>query len=317
MPAKRSERTDQATERHQLAATSGGQTVNVTPGATIELRPQSPPQTPVEHEREKPPQEPREPTAVGAAPTDVQQLKEQLRAADEKIAALTAALATRPADDASAPRAEPGNVSPSALERFRVSGEKNVVPDDGTKAAIAQAGTKKIIGSFKLCLDTSGSISSIKRLKSTGFDAYDRLIEQKMHDWRYRPFLIDGKPTAVCTAVTFIYKQVSEPEDDRSSTVKHATSTAPVKPCDSMNVDDMMTQSANQYSAGYAKAALSLVEKALSCKQDTRMYRTAAMYACAAHDLPTAQTMFAKLPAQFQAQVEQKCQQEGLYLKGP
>jgi hypothetical protein len=58
-------------------------------------------------------------------------------------------------------------------------------------------------------------------MKSTGFDAYDRLIEQKMLDWRYQPFLIGGKPTAVCTAITFIYQQDSEAKDDRSSTAEH------------------------------------------------------------------------------------------------
>src|SRR5882724_4557274 len=80
-----------------VKATSGGQTVNVTPGTTIELRPQSPPQEPAEHRLDQP-QEPRDPIAVGAAPAEVQQLKDQLRAADEKIAALATALVARTTD---------------------------------------------------------------------------------------------------------------------------------------------------------------------------------------------------------------------------
>jgi hypothetical protein len=203
-----------------VKATSGGQTVNVAPGATLELRPQRPPQELV-LPRPDQPQEPRAPIAVGAAPAEVQQLKDQLQAADAKIAALTAELAARKAAAAAGPSMAPGNVSPSALERFRVSGKRNIVPDDDTKLAIDKAGKTKLIGSYKLCVDTSGAITTINRLKSTGFDAYDRLIEQKMLDWRYQPFLIDGKPTAVCTAITFIYQQDSEAKDARSSTAEH------------------------------------------------------------------------------------------------
>lgn len=292
-----------------VRATSGGQTVNVTPGATIELRPQSPPQEPAERRLDQP-QEPRDPIAVGAAPAEVQQLKDQLRAADEKIAALAVALVARSTDDAD-PSMEPGNVSPAALERLRSGGETNILPDDDTKIAIAKAGKTKVVGLFKLCVDTSGAIASIDRLKSTGFAAYDQLIEQKIHDWRYKPFLIDGKPAPVCTAVTFIY--ANDAAVDRHSTAKNNAPAA----CDAMNVDDVMTQAANQYSAGFAKAALFLVQKCLACRQDARMYRMAAMYACAAHDLATAKEMFPKVPTQFQPGIEQRCQAEGLTLRGP
>src|SRR5262249_15373957 len=87
-------------------------------------------------------------------------------------------------------------------------------------------------------------------------------------------------------------------------------------PCDTMNVDEVMTQAATQYSAGYAKAALAQILKALACKQDGRMYRFAVTYACAAHDLATAKLYFAKVPSGNQPNLEQKCQQEGLNVRG-
>jgi pSer/pThr/pTyr-binding forkhead associated (FHA) protein len=99
-----------------------------------------------------------------------------------------------------------------------------------------------------------------------------------------------------------------------------ATSTVPPPPkgpCETMNVDELVAQAAGQFSAGYAKPALSLISKALTCKQDIRMYRLAGLYACAAHDLNSAKLYYAKVPAQFQAGIEQKCQQEGLNLRGP
>jgi dTDP-4-dehydrorhamnose reductase len=78
-----------------------------------------------------------------------------------------------------------------------------------------------------------------------------------------------------------------------------------------------MAQAANQYTNGFPASALALVTKVLACKQDTRVYRIAALYACAAHDGAAARALFAKLPPQFQAPIEQKCQQEGTSLRGP
>jgi pSer/pThr/pTyr-binding forkhead associated (FHA) protein len=87
-------------------------------------------------------------------------------------------------------------------------------------------------------------------------------------------------------------------------------------PCETTNVDDLLTQAANQFTAGYAKSALSLVTKALACKADVRMFRLAAMYACAGHDLGNAKLYFAKIPPQYQSAIEQRCQQENMNVRG-
>jgi pSer/pThr/pTyr-binding forkhead associated (FHA) protein len=111
---------------------------------------------------------------------------------------------------------------------------------------------------------------------------------------------------------------VRQPAGSGSDSQANPNPPPPVKGiCDTMNVEEMMTQAANQYAAGFAKAALSVVVKALNCKQDVRMYRTAAMYACAAHDLAAAKANFNKVPPASQGPIEQKCQQEGLSLRGP
>ena len=45
-------------------------------------------------------------------------------------------------------------------------------------------------------------------LKSTGFPGYDQTITSTIKGtWRYRPFMVNGRAAAVCTAVTFIYSQ--------------------------------------------------------------------------------------------------------------
>ena len=106
------------------------------------------------------------------------------------------------------PPAPPQNVAPQALDALRIGGEKNIVPDDVTKTEISRSGKDKLIGSYKLCITTDGSISSVVQLKSTGFPSYDNKITSTIRgEWRYRPFTVNGKPTPVCTAVTFIYSQ--------------------------------------------------------------------------------------------------------------
>ena len=106
------------------------------------------------------------------------------------------------------PPAPPQNVAPTTVEANRISGEKNIVPDDVTKTEISRSGKDKLVGSYKLCLSSEGNIASVVQLKSTGFPAYDSKIQTTIRgEWRYRPFMMNGKPTPVCTAVTFIYSQ--------------------------------------------------------------------------------------------------------------
>jgi serine/threonine-protein kinase len=87
--------------------------------------------------------------------------------------------------------------------------------------------------------------------------------------------------------------------------------------CATMNVDDLMQQATLQYTNGFASTALSVMRKALACTQTVRLYRLAAMYACAAHDLATARTYYAKIPESMQSSIEQRCQQEGLNVRAP
>jgi TPR repeat protein len=105
----------------------------------------------------------------------------------------------------------PLNVPPTSLDALRIAGDKVIAPDDATKTAISvKAGPQlvRLIGSFKLCLSSSGRIQSVTSLKTTGVPAYDqKLIRTMRSNWRYRPFMVNGVAAPVCTAVTFIYSQ--------------------------------------------------------------------------------------------------------------
>jgi hypothetical protein len=98
----------------------------------------------------------------------------------------------------------PHTAPPSALESLRKKQTGNIAPDDATRAAIAKVG-KRVIGSFKMCLDERGRVAQIKPLKPTGFPGYDATIEAAMRTWTFEPFAPGGKPAPVCTAYTFIY----------------------------------------------------------------------------------------------------------------
>jgi outer membrane biosynthesis protein TonB len=99
-------------------------------------------------------------------------------------------------------------VAPAALDANRISGEKSIAPDEPTMDAIARSGENKLVSTFKVCVTPDGGIGSVTQLKSTGFPAYDTKIQNTIRkDWRYKPYLVNGKATAVCTAFRFIYAQ--------------------------------------------------------------------------------------------------------------
>ncbi|MBV8762521.1 MAG: hypothetical protein JO257_34875 [Deltaproteobacteria bacterium] len=96
-------------------------------------------------------------------------------------------------------------VDPDTLER--ISGDRFIVPDDDDKSRIQKAGSPRMIGAFKVCLDTSGHVEDVQILHPTGLATYDARIIAGIKHWQYKPFLDDGEPKAVCTAVSFIYSQ--------------------------------------------------------------------------------------------------------------
>jgi TonB family protein len=100
---------------------------------------------------------------------------------------------------------DPIEVSPSELAGRRIAGEKQIEPDDDTRAEMIRAHKDRVIGSFKICIDREGKMENVRVVKSTGFPAYDRKLKRKMMEWRYEPYTSHGKPVPMCGVVTFIY----------------------------------------------------------------------------------------------------------------
>jgi serine/threonine protein kinase len=102
----------------------------------------------------------------------------------------------------------PQAVTPSALDANRIGGDKRIVPDENTMSLISRSGADQLVGAYKVCVTPEGGISSVTQLKSTGVPAYDATIQNTIrNEWRYRPFVVNGKAAPVCTAYRFAYKQ--------------------------------------------------------------------------------------------------------------
>lgn len=55
-----------------------------------------------------------------------------------------------------------------------------------------------LVTAVKFCIDERGDVSSMRFVKSSGSPAYDRNICEKVREWRYAPYRIDGRATPAC-----------------------------------------------------------------------------------------------------------------------
>jgi protein TonB len=96
-----------------------------------------------------------------------------------------------------------------AMHSNMISGEKAIVPDDATKKQIFLDGKSRLVFTLKLCVSPQGVPTTITFMKTSGYPAYDQKVLANMRHWRFKPFVVDGKPVHVCTAYTFIYNQTN------------------------------------------------------------------------------------------------------------
>ena len=96
---------------------------------------------------------------------------------------------------------------PTAFDQQRVSGDKNIFPDDVTKTEISRSGKTQLIIPVKVCVSRGGAVDGVTVLKSSGFAAYDEKLKREIRRWRYNPFMINGQPAPVCSIVQFMYRQ--------------------------------------------------------------------------------------------------------------
>jgi hypothetical protein len=111
--------------------------------------------------------------------------------------------ATAPATAAAKPPEDQVSITPPV----RISGDPNVVPPDSVKQEMVSARQSLLTGAFKVCVDLDGNVAAVTAISPSGHPDYDRLVIERARTWQYRPGLLDGQPTGVCTAVTLVYYQ--------------------------------------------------------------------------------------------------------------
>jgi len=99
----------------------------------------------------------------------------------------------------------PERVSPRDLGNSRISGNDAVQPSEPTKRQMVDDDHLRSTGTFEVCVDPSGAVSSVKLLASTKYPDYDNRLASAVRTWRYRPHATNGQAVSVCSTVTFIY----------------------------------------------------------------------------------------------------------------
>jgi TonB family protein len=100
---------------------------------------------------------------------------------------------------------KPAAVPIQAVQKQMVAGEREIhLPTDVLKD-MAHQGISRAIIMVKLCLSAEGTPTVVEIVKGSGYQAADDKVVAKIRDWRFKPYMIDGKPVGVCTAVMFNY----------------------------------------------------------------------------------------------------------------
>ncbi len=89
----------------------------------------------------------------------------------------------------------------------RLAGDAQIQPPSSTKNAMSRAGERRAVAIMLMCLDKRGSVSRQKLVRSSGYPEYDAKLKSGMRKWRYAPYRANGKATAICTQLTFVYQQ--------------------------------------------------------------------------------------------------------------
>lgn len=98
-------------------------------------------------------------------------------------------------------------VSPAAIKRLVGTGQ--IQPEDLDKTFIMQHGLSRIVVAYLFCIDGAGNVAGVRKIRGSVLERYDAQLGNAILGWKYKPFLVDGKPMPVCSGVTFIYQQIS------------------------------------------------------------------------------------------------------------
>ncbi|MGE0870724.1 MAG: energy transducer TonB [Kofleriaceae bacterium] len=98
------------------------------------------------------------------------------------------------------------HVKPEALEHARVAGTTAILPDARTRDRMTFGGRASVSATLDVCLTAGGQIEHVSTRTSSRYDAYDaEIVDTITRTWKFRPVLVDGKPTPVCAATVISF----------------------------------------------------------------------------------------------------------------
>jgi hypothetical protein len=99
------------------------------------------------------------------------------------------------------------NIPAVIMSKMRTGGTILLSPDDRDKVRIQKSKVRKLIGAVHYCTDETGHVVYARTVRASGLPAYDQKLVAGVSKWTFQPFVDDGKPVGVCSAVDFVYTQ--------------------------------------------------------------------------------------------------------------
>jgi len=101
---------------------------------------------------------------------------------------------------------KPPIVPPNVAKGLRVSGNDQIFPPELVRVDMLHQGKDKVQATVQICVGADGTVDQVRLMKATGFASYDDKLVGEMRAWRYKPYLVDGRPSPMCTVAIVIYR---------------------------------------------------------------------------------------------------------------
>lgn len=75
--------------------------------------------------------------------------------------------------------------------------DTSAVPTERARRSRGARG--QLFGLFSVCASTEGKVAKAEVREGSGSDSVDRRWLETLRSWRYRPYLVGGKPVAFCS----------------------------------------------------------------------------------------------------------------------
>jgi TonB family protein len=94
--------------------------------------------------------------------------------------------------------APPPIIPATTFERLRIAGTRRIKPPAHVVDAIVKSGKPSVDMRIRYCVGTDGRVATVTIEKPSSVAPYDLEVTRAIRAWRFRPYLLSGKPTFAC-----------------------------------------------------------------------------------------------------------------------